>query len=42
MMKQCHPIRRALPPDTALFFWLGNFAVLFGDDAQEGAGSLNA
>jgi DNA mismatch repair protein MutS len=41
MMKQYLAIRRDLPPRTLLFFRLGDFYELFGDDAKDAAGVLN-
>ena len=41
MMKQYYAVRRELPPRTLLFFRLGDFYELFGDDAREAAGLLN-
>ena len=37
MMEQYLQIRRELPPDTLLFFRLGDFYEIFQDDAKEGA-----
>src|SRR5882757_1271421 len=41
MMRQYHAVRRELPPNTLLFFRLGDFYELFGDDAKEASGILN-
>jgi len=41
MMKQYLAIRRELPPKTLLFFRLGDFYELFGEDAKDAAGVLN-
>ncbi len=41
MMRQYLAVRRELPPRTLLFFRLGDFYELFGDDAKEAAGILN-
>lgn len=41
MMRQYRSIRRELPPDTILFFRLGDFYEMFGDDAKTAAGILN-
>ncbi len=41
MMRQYHATRRELPPDTLLFFRLGDFYELFFEDAQVASGILN-
>ena len=41
MMRQYLAVRRELPPNTLLFFRLGDFYELFGDDAKTAAGILN-
>lgn len=41
MMKQYLAIRGELPPRTILFFRLGDFYEMFGDDAKAAAGILN-
>jgi DNA mismatch repair protein MutS len=41
MMRQYQDIRRGLPPNTLLFFRLGDFYELFFDDAREASVLLN-
>lgn len=41
MMRQYLAVRSELPPNTLLFFRLGDFYELFGDDAKDAAGILN-
>ncbi len=41
MMRQYLAVRRDLPPNTLLFFRLGDFYELFGDDAKEASAILN-
>ena len=41
MMKQYLAVRRELPPKTLLFFRLGDFYEMFGDDAKEASPILN-
>ncbi len=41
MMRQYLAVRRELPPDTLLFFRLGDFYEMFGDDAKEASALLN-
>jgi DNA mismatch repair protein MutS len=41
MMRQYHAVRSELPPNTLLFFRLGDFYELFGDDAKDASGILN-
>ena len=41
MMRQYHAVRRELPPNTLLFFRLGDFYELFGDDAKEASAIIN-
>lgn len=41
MMKQYLAIRRELPPQTILFFRLGDFYEMFGDDAKAAAPIIN-
>lgn len=41
MMQQYHTLRRDLPPDTFLFFRLGDFYEMFFDDAVRASSILN-
>lgn len=41
MMRQYQDIRRELPPNTLLFFRLGDFYEMFFDDAREASALLN-
>jgi len=41
MMRQYLAVRRDLPPNTLLFFRLGDFYELFGDDAKDASAILN-
>jgi DNA mismatch repair protein MutS len=41
MMQQYQSVRRTLPPDTFLFFRLGDFYELFFEDAKEASAILN-
>ena len=41
MMRQYHAVRAELPPNTLLFFRLGDFYELFGDDAKEASALIN-
>jgi len=41
MMRQYHAVRAGLPPNTLLFFRLGDFYELFGDDAKDASSILN-
>lgn len=41
MMQQYRRIRSELPPDTLLFFRLGDFYEMFFDDAKTAAGILD-
>lgn len=41
MMRQYLAVRRELPPNTLLFFRLGDFYELFGDDAKDASAILN-
>ncbi len=41
MMRQYHAVRAELPPNTLLFFRLGDFYELFGDDAKEASAIIN-
>jgi DNA mismatch repair protein MutS len=41
MMRQYHAVRRELPSNTLLFFRLGDFYELFGDDAKEASAIIN-
>jgi DNA mismatch repair protein MutS len=41
MMRQYTAVKRELPPKTLLFFRLGDFYEMFGEDAREASGVLN-
>jgi DNA mismatch repair protein MutS len=41
MMRQYHAVRSELPSNTLLFFRLGDFYELFGDDAKEASAIIN-
>src|SRR3984893_13693640 len=41
MMQQYQRVRKSIPPDTLLFFRLGDFYELFFEDAKEASGLLN-
>jgi len=41
MMQQYQRLRKGIPPDTLLFFRLGDFYELFFEDAKEASGLLN-
>jgi DNA mismatch repair protein MutS len=41
MMRQYLAVKRELPPKTLLFFRLGDFFEMFGEDAREASGVLN-
>lgn len=41
MMRQYNAVRRELPPNTLLFFRLGDFYELFGEDAKEASAIIN-
>ena len=41
MMQQYQRLRKSIPPDTLLFFRLGDFYELFFEDAKEASGLLN-